>query len=288
MIEYDLLCIGHCCHDIHENGTILGGTTSYASQVAKALGYNSVVFSSVGRDFRFFDAFKRNGIPFYYTLGEETTKFENVYTSNGRTQYLLSRAKDIKVEDIPKAYKKVPMVLIGPIADEVDFGCIEYFQQSLVGVTIQGFLRRWNEEGRVYPKVLEWSRLKGVDIAFLSDEDITGMEEALDSIKAYCRMVVVTHGGRGTTVYFEDKAYFKPSFPVHEVDATGAGDVFATAYLLSFNKTRDIYSSLVYAHCAASFIIEGIGISSLPDEAEILMRVEEYHNMFDNNKTHSS
>jgi sugar/nucleoside kinase (ribokinase family) len=47
------------------------------------------------------------------------------------------------------------------------------------------------------------------------------------------------------------------------VDATGAGDVFATAFLIKFAQTRDIAQAAGFAHCAASFVVEGVGIDNL-------------------------
>ena len=276
----DFLCIGHCCHDLKEGRKVLGGTASYASIVAKKLGRNPSVFTTVGRDFQFFNTFKELGIPFYYKLSKATTQFENRYSDGKRQQTIISRADDITTDDIPKAYRKIPVILIGPIADEIDARLIEFFNYGLVGVVIQGFLRSWDGSGKVVPKMMDWATLKYADIVFLSDEDIKGMEGALSEIINYAPMVVMTHGKEGAKVFRKGNEYIFPSFPVHVKDATGAGDTFAAAFLLKYHETRDVSSACIYAHCVASFIIEEEGITGLPGEDRILARISDYKTRF--------
>jgi sugar/nucleoside kinase (ribokinase family) len=48
------------------------------------------------------------------------------------------------------------------------------------------------------------------------------------------REVVVTHGSRGSTVYCGGKSEYVPANPV-DTDPTGAGDAFATAYIVGRN-----------------------------------------------------
>ena len=67
---------------------------------------------------------------------------------------------------------------------------------------------------------------------------------------------------------------------VSEIEATGAGDVFTTAYLVEYNRSRDIQNACVFAQCAASIIIEGEGIDQLPTEEEIEKRVVQYHKIY--------
>jgi sugar/nucleoside kinase (ribokinase family) len=64
------------------------------------------------------------------------------------------------------------------------------------------------------------------------------------------------------------------------VDATGAGDVFAAAFLKQYHATKDIALSTAFAHVAASFVVEGIGIRNLEAMENINNRYVDYCKMF--------
>ena len=274
--DSDFVCIGHCCHDVVDDGFILGGTASYSAIVAKILGRNSSIVSSVGSDFLFLDRFKKLGIPFLSVPAQCTTVFKNVYTHEGRSQYTPFKANRIRRENVPSELHGAQILHLCAIADEIDFSIVEDFGNALIGLTIQGCLRKWDENNKVLPKAMDWKFLKGVDIVMLSKEDIKGHEHFLGSMKEYASQVVVTNGKEGAVIYSNGKEYFFPSFPVNEVEATGAGDVFSTAYLMEYERTADISLACRYAHCAASFVIEDVGLSNLPTPEILQERIALY------------
>ena len=63
--------------------------------------------------------------------------------------------------------------------------------------------------------------------------------------------------------------------PCIEMDPTGAGDVFATAFLLRYQETGDPLEAAAFGSCAASCVVEGLGASQLGDRAEIERRLEQ-------------
>jgi sugar/nucleoside kinase (ribokinase family) len=274
------LCIGHCCHDKVNDSYVLGGTASYASIVAKKLGADAQLLTSVGPDFLFKETFANYNIPFYNIPAEETTIFQNIYTENHRTQYLLARAETIKANASKLIDFEPAIVHLCSIAQEIDFDIVRSFPNALIGATIQGCLRQWNELGQISPKEMDWDKLAAIDIVILSEDDIIGQEHFLDRIKEQVQQVILTKAENGAVVFTNNESYFFPSYPVTQVDATGAGDVFTTAYLLSFYHTNNIAATCIYAHCAASFIVEGAGLQNLPSYERLLERVENYHKLF--------
>ena len=87
-------------------------------------------------------------------------------------------------------------------------------------------------------------------------------------------------GARGARVFHAGQEHFFPSFPVREVDATGAGDVFATAFVLKYAEKRGIAAATAFAHVAASFVVEGSGIDNLDALEKIEERLAQYQSMF--------
>jgi sugar/nucleoside kinase (ribokinase family) len=280
-VKRTYLCIGHCCNDLLNNKHILGGTASYASIAAHKLGADSAVLTSVGSDFEFHGIFNNNNIEFHAIKASETTVFENIYDKQGkRTQFLHARAAVLTPQDVPKKWLKIPIVQFCMIADEVDFALLNAFPNSLKGATIQGWLRQWDDAGKISPRAMDWSKLAPLDVVIMSDADISGFESSLPEIVAAVKIVVLTQGADGATVFHNRQPIHYPSFPVLEIDSTGAGDVFAAAFLIKYGETQDIAQATAYAHTAASFVVEGVGVQNLTAIGEIQERFEKYKTMF--------
>ena len=64
-----------------------------------------------------------------------------------------------------------------------------------------------------------------------------------------------------------------PSLPRPEKDPTGAGDVFAAAFLVRYQETGDPLEAAAFGACAASCAVEGIGTTTLGDRAEVERRL---------------
>ncbi|HXH85026.1 MAG TPA: PfkB family carbohydrate kinase, partial [Candidatus Tectomicrobia bacterium] len=61
-----------------------------------------------------------------------------------------------------------------------------------------------------------------------------------------------------------------------EVDATGAGDVFAATFLVHYHREGDPWLAAEAAACAASLSVEGEGWSTVPDQATLARALEAY------------
>lgn len=270
------LLVGHCCHDRHDDRNVLGGTVSYAALVARQLGQQTAVLTSTGPDFEFMEVFQENNIEVKQVAAARTTVFENIYRENSRIQYLHARASTLLPEHVPDHWRSAPVVQFCPIADEVDFSLLRAFPGSLTAATIQGWLRKWDQQGLVSPKSMDWQQLRGLDIVVMSDADIAGFETDIPLIASCVKILVMTEGANGAKVFHGGQQHHFTAFPVTEVDATGAGDVFATSFVLRYAQTRDIATAAVFANAAASFVVEGAGISRLPTREMIAVREEGY------------
>ena len=115
-----------------------------------------------------------------------TTTFCNSYNQGKRKQIINQVANKIKTDQIPKQWNKIKIIHICPIANEVGEEIFGFFENTLVGLTPQGLMRRWDKGGQVYPK--KWipspQTLSQVDILIFSEEDISDFPEVLEKYKS--------------------------------------------------------------------------------------------------------
>jgi sugar/nucleoside kinase (ribokinase family) len=59
------------------------------------------------------------------------------------------------------------------------------------------------------------------------------------------------------------------AFPEREVDPTGAGDIFAAAFLIRLAESDDVAEATRFASAAASISVGGEGTDSVPTRAQV-------------------
>jgi len=270
----DFLVIGHVTKDVIPGGYTIGGTVTYAALTARNLGYRAAVLTSVEPALDLAAALA--GVDVHRVPATATTTFDNQYVNGHRRQYLYAVAAPITAAHVPPAWRQTPVVHLGPLVRELAADLPAHFPHSLVGVTPQGWLRAWDGQDRLVrprswveaPKVLART-----DVLIFSQEDVGGDR---DTIVAWSRLVpvmVVTQGPRGADVYVRGEPRHVPAFPAREVDPTGAGDAFAAAFLLRFQESANPYEAARFAHCVASFCVEGPGATNLPTREQVRQRL---------------
>lgn len=273
VISPEFLVLGHVTKDVVEGGFRLGGTATYASLAALRLGLRVGVITSVSSDLDISSTFR--GIEVHCIDSPVTTTFENVYLRHGRDQFVRAVASRLTVEDIPDHCLASPVVLLGPVAQELDPNLVYAFPKALIGVTPQGWMRKWDEQGKVYPKSWEEAStiLPHATVLILSREDIGYQEEVIAGYAASMPVVAVTEGSGGAKVHFGGEWHHVPAFQAVEVDPTGAGDAFAAAYLIHYAKRGDPLGAALFANCVASLAIEQEGVAGLPTLEQVRKRM---------------
>ena len=264
----DYLLIGHVAVDLTPAGKQLGGTVSYAALTARAMGLRVGTITSAGEDapLHLLDGIQIHNIP---TNG--STIFENIKTTNGRKQILHHCAASIQFEHIPEIWRDAPIVHLAPIAQEVDGGLAGRFDSSFVGVTPQGWMRAWDDKGSVFAKAWENSEqvLGQVGGVVLSLEDVDRDLELVEWMAHHTKLLCVTEGAEGAVMHWHgDRRRFRP-IAVEEVDATGAGDIFAAAFFIRFQKTRDPWEATRFATNLAAHSVTRVGLTGIPTHEEI-------------------
>ncbi len=262
-----LLAIGHAARDIVPNGWRWGGTVTYAALLARAWGARAAVLTSMApEDVNSYQALLGDDVLLHVVPSTVTTTMENIYTDAGRQQLLHAKAAQIEPRHVPAAWRDTPNVLTGPIIGETSTRMGEYFPAgALAGMAIQGRLRS-HRRGRVYTR--RWTRAEhefpSYSVIFFSDEDVGGSESLIRFYTAQTQLAVMTQGDGGATLFENGRATHFPALTATPVDLTGAGDVFAAAFLLAFSRTGDRSDACRYANAASACSIEHDGASGIP------------------------
>lgn len=268
----DFISIGHVTYDIYPEEKLIGGSAVYSSLTAHNLGLSTGIITSRGPDFSCNGLLK--GINITGSFSNYTTTFCNSYNQGKRKQIINQVANKIKADQIPKQWNKIKIIHICPIANEVGEEIFGFFENTLVGLTPQGLMRRWDKGGQVYPK--KWipspQTLSQVDILIFSEEDISDFPEVLEKYKSLVKIVIVTRGAKGSVLYWQDREFSFSAFKTKEIDPTGAGDVFAAAFLVKYYQTNDPIESSRFANCVASFVVEDKGVLGIPDINRVIRR----------------
>jgi len=267
----DYLLIGHLTADLTPNGRSLGGTVSFAARTAHAFGFHTGILTSAASDEPFIEQLapyaEVRSIP-----AAHTSTFENIYDERGkRVQYVRGVASKLHAGHVPPEWHAAPLVHLAPLTDEVDPQIARLFSGSTVLLTLQGWLRRWDQDGRVHFK--RWfdpEVLRHIDMVVFSEEDIAPAPE-LEALFAHAvPHLFVTRAERGGTYYHRGQPipWDTPQVPV--VDATGAGDVFAAAVLAGQHLLdSNLEAATRVAAVLGANAVTRRGIDGTPTPAEV-------------------
>jgi hypothetical protein len=255
------------------DGYRVGGSFTYAIGTARNLGERAVGITSFGPDLHLdniSDPFSIYDVP-----STVTTTFENRYSGAQRLQFVLAVASRLEAGHVPLDWQNSEIVHLAPVAQEVSPGIIDMFPKSFIGITPQGWLRRWRRDGRVTRS--KWADdervLHRANAVVLSEDDVIGGEATLGRYARQTPILAVTRGKEGADIYYQGAVHRSPAFPVSEVDPTGAGDVFAAAFFIKLHRSGDPLLAGRFANCAASFAVEGMGIQGIPSLDQIERRM---------------
>ena len=272
----DFVVVGHLTRDEHTDGShTLGGASTFAAIAARQLGMRAAILTSAADEIP--EPHLLHDIEIIRVPSPTTTTFRNIYEGLHRHQYVRDIAQPIHVEHLPDDWCNAKIALLGPLVRELDTNLIQAFSdQTLIGVSPQGWMRQWDETGRVHTRA--WLEapdiLPHADVLIMSEEDLGTYADRLPSYIQLTPLVVLTQGPRGCTIYRQNQdPLHVPAFPANVIDPTGAGDTFATAFLIRYHETDDIFQAARFANAAASLAIESKGAATMPTRAQVQSRL---------------
>jgi hypothetical protein len=261
----DYLALGNPTVDVGPDGARrIGGSAVYGTLQAARLG---LVAQAVGRG--------RGGdldglwAPFATEAdlrllpSGATTMFRNETVDGVRTQWVRSSAGDL---GDPGMLPRAKVVHIAPVAGEIDLvevtASLGGAGAGFVGLTPQGLVRRWGDDGLVRPGPLEvdLSGVRGVDAVIFADYEAPFLEEFAAPVRRAGGVVVVTHADRGCDVLSRGGSQVFTAFPVPAVvDETGAGDVFSASFFTALEAGMSVRKAVQLGSAAAAVKIQGVG-----------------------------
>lgn len=98
-----------------------------------------------------------------------------------------------------------------------------------------------------------------VEILFVNAEEWNMVQTLQTSLMQRIKVIVVTAGAKGGTVYMQGKQLPFAGAPVTSLDDTGAGDAFAVGFVVAYLHQRSIEECTHTAVANAGAVIQQIG-----------------------------
>tara|TARA_B100000029_G_scaffold155001_1_gene150337 strand:- start:4196 stop:5059 length:864 start_codon:yes stop_codon:yes gene_type:complete len=273
--NYDLIIIGNMTKDyINDNSDFqLGGPSLYAGIAASKLGLQTLMISNHTISKNYFDNFPLLDV--LNISNHADTEFLINYKNNQRNLILKNKASKITLNLNNKI--KTKMLMLAPVLDDFELSIKKYFDYDLSSLCVQGYLRKNIKQGIIeFIEEKYCLNYQGINIINCSSEEISKLcnENLFSNFVEY---ISVTYGSDGSTLIdkYNNVNKYKNYNPKSLIDPTGAGDVFALYMLVFYYRTNNINYAVEIANCAASYVVEGLGIASIPDLNSVEKRLNE-------------
>lgn len=241
---------------------------AYAGLTAAALGISVGIVTSAADSI---DLSPLAGLTVVRHPSAHSTSFQNRYGPEGRVQTLLSRAENLTLREIPDEWHHPTIAHLSPIAREVDLALCRGFPHSFVGLTPQGLMRDWDQEGRVSAR--SWEACADLfpvaEAVVLSIEDLELDWQSAERMAEHCQVLVVTTGREGARFCVDGKWHRQPGIAAEEVDPTGAGDIFAALFFWHYKRTGDAARAAEIANYFAAASVSRPGLDGVPKPDQV-------------------
>lgn len=273
--------VGPITWDLFGERRVPGGALSYIGQMFSSVGVQGHFLALGGADAPF-EALVGHSVR---RVEAETLTFRHastVGTQGERRLLMLEQAagRTVEVGDAPSEWAEPSTLILAPLMPEdVDvLAFIDEYPGAEVALLAQGLQRAVLPDEsrtiaeRAQPSSVLLDALRPNVSVFLSrDEVALWPAGTLDYLAARAARVVVTDGARGASIVDRSGTRSMPAAPADAVDTTGAGDVFAAAFILGLRAGEQFAGRLAAAYAAAA--VEVVGPASLPSRSAIEARL---------------
>ena len=271
---------------------VLGGSASYFTAAAAALGTRTRLVSVVGEDFpprhREFLAGRGADLDGLQVLPGRCFRW------SGRYHFDLNRRDTLETQlnvlsdfqpRLPQSFRDADLVFLANVDPVLQLAVLEQVRRPRV--TMLDSMNFWIEGAR---EALT-AALGRVDIVLMNEEEVRQyagtphlLKGARQILALGAQALIIKKGEYGAVLLHGERYFYCPAYPLEDVkDPTGAGDSFAGGFLgyLAGQDVRQgadkismahLRRALVYGSVVASFAVEEFSVERLatvgPDEIE--------------------
>lgn len=245
----------------------MGGVVTYAGITFRKHGLHTAVVSNIAtQDVVLFRILRQQDIPLFNGVTKTTTMFVNHVDGDKRWQEMPVRAAPITAGQLQRA----DHIHLGPLHPlDIERGLLRLAPKKGIWVTldVQGYVRRI-EKGKVRPGISEdlpeaflactVIKAERAELQAILDAYQLRIDELMNAYKL--SEIVVTNGSEGGRVVLMsgEVVSYKARRVNHVVDATGAGDVFFAAYLVSrLHQRHSVRVACKHAALVAARQVQG-------------------------------
>jgi len=213
----------------------------------------------------------------YFIARQDNTHSFTYYRRN-------SAASKLSIKDIPEEYIRGAKIFhttgisqaISNTACDAVFRAIEIARSEDVLVAYDPNIR-FQLWGKHRARSVMWETIRMADIVFPNLEEgaeLTNLSDPISITKKILergpKVVVLKMGSRGALLASNEGFYFIDPLDVDVVDATGAGDTFAAAFLSKYIEVGEYKKCLKFAGAAAALTSTGCGaVRPIPRKSEV-------------------
>jgi hypothetical protein len=270
MIDY--LVIGHVTEDQWPEGPTPGGTVTYSSRTARAFVPAVSVLTAAGASLDTATAFPN--IDVHRMDAPRTTHFSNLYTPFGRVQTVSPCPVVLMPDHLSQEMRSSAIVHLGPVCNEVSPHIVSRVHaDTFVGVTPQGWMRRWDAQGHITSLAENWTDaalvLSRANAVVISISDVAGDWDFAHGWARQTDTLIVTEGPFGCTAFRQGHSVHVPAPRVQEVEPTGAGDIFASVLFIALQRGDSLTDACTQANCIAAQSVTRPRLSGVPTAADV-------------------
>lgn len=262
---------------------VLGGSAAHVALSAATVGAKVAIVSSVGEDFpaHFLDVLDTKGIDLTGVVkrkGKSSHFWANFAPGGTMSNYRLhfgvgNRLSLRQLSRLSKAAKAVHLGILPPHMQRKILNRVHTEGKLLSMTTI--FHQAQTLRDKILPQLplLDMLFLNAKEAVFLTRK--SDVADAIQALGSFVPLVIVTHGRKGVMVNQKGRIHLIPSYPTQEVDATGAGDSFAGAFLANYLNTGSITLAARWGNAAGALNVRQVGSNALQkatrEDLEILI-----------------
>lgn len=275
------ICFGEILFDVFPDCEVLGGAPLNTAIHLSRLGAESIIVSSIANDergIRALSAIDENGLSScYISESSYPTGIADIKINRGNADYEFNNPcawDDIKLgDDELKSLKDkgVDAIVFGSLALRskenrnvlkalLCLGASEVLYD--VNFRKRFYSRALIEEFASYSTILKFNEDEEMTISSLFNVEVEALPTFLLGQFSSLKLVMITRGDAGISLYSREKAYFQNAYKSCFVDSVGAGDSVNAAFLYFYLRGFSIEKTLEKCAELASVVVSSKGATS--------------------------